>query len=97
MSDAQALVENILNALAAGIVIGGMYGLMCVGLGLIFGIMKVINFAQGELLMLGMYVTVFLFGSLGLGTPFGPYVGPLSPPCSRGRCCSPAARCCTAV
>ena len=49
MSDAQAVVENILNALAAGIVIGGMYGLMCVGLGLIFGIMKVINFAHGEL------------------------------------------------
>lgn len=78
MSDAQVLIENILNALAAGIVIGGMYGLMCVGLGLIFGIMKVINFAQGELLMLGMYVTVFLFGSLGLGSLLGPYVGPFA-------------------
>ena len=69
-------VEDLLNALAAGIVIGCMYGLMCVGLGLIFGIMKVINFAQGELLMLGMYTTVFVFGSLGIGTFLGPYVGP---------------------
>ena len=76
VTDAQILVENVLNALAAGIVIGGMYGLMCVGLGLIFGVMKVINFAQGELLMLGMYVTVYLFGSLGLGALLGAYVGP---------------------
>jgi branched-chain amino acid transport system permease protein len=76
MTDAQVLIENVLNALAAGIIIGGMYGLMCVGLGLIFSIMKVINFAQGELLMLGMYVTVFIFGGLGLGSLLGPYVGP---------------------
>src|ERR1035438_3664100 len=65
-----------MNALAAGVIIGCIYGLMCVGLGLIFSIMKVINFAQGELLMLGMYVTVFIFGGLGLGSLLGPYVGP---------------------
>jgi branched-chain amino acid transport system permease protein len=76
MSDAQILVENILNALAAGITIGCIYGLMCVGLGLIFGIMKVVNFAQGELLMLGMYVTLYLFGSWGVLAFLGPYVGP---------------------
>ncbi|MBN9564184.1 MAG: branched-chain amino acid ABC transporter permease [Alphaproteobacteria bacterium] len=76
MSDTQILVENILNALAAGITIGCIYGLMCVGLGLIFGIMKVVNFAQGELLMLGMYVTLYLFGSWGVLAFLGPYVGP---------------------
>jgi branched-chain amino acid transport system permease protein len=76
MSDAQILVENILNALAAGITIGCIYGLMCVGLGMIFGIMKVVNFAQGELLMLGMYVTLYLFGSWGVLAFLGPYFGP---------------------
>jgi branched-chain amino acid transport system permease protein len=76
MSDAQILIENVLNALAAGITIGCIYGLMCVGLGLIFGIMKVVNFAQGELLMLGMYVTLYLFGSWGVLAFLGPYVGP---------------------
>src|SRR5665213_3964752 len=76
--DLDILIENVMNALAAGVIIGCIYGLMCVGLGLIFGIMKVINFAQGELLMLGMYTTVFLFGSLGLGTLLGPYVGPFT-------------------
>ncbi len=75
-SDAQIFIENVLNALAAGITIGCIYGLMCVGLGLIFGVMKVVNFAQGELLMLGMYVSLYLFGSWGVFTFLGPYIGP---------------------
>ena len=37
-----------------------LYGLMCVGLGLIFGVMRVINFAQGDFLMLGMYSAFYL-------------------------------------
>ncbi|MEO8716156.1 MAG: branched-chain amino acid ABC transporter permease [Acetobacteraceae bacterium] len=67
------LIENVMNALAAGLIIGCLYGLMCVGLGLIFGVMKIVNFAQGELLMLGMFVsfyTVSVFGGLGLMAPF---------------------------
>ena len=55
--DVEILVENVLNALAAGVTIGCIYGLMCIGLGLIFGIMKIVNFAQGELMMLGMFVS----------------------------------------
>ena len=76
MIDTTILIENVLNALAAGITIGCIYGLMCVGLGLIFGIMKVVNFAQGELLMLGMYVVVYLFSVWGLLAFLGPYYGP---------------------
>jgi branched-chain amino acid transport system permease protein len=49
-------VEAVLQILAAGILLGCLYGLMCAGLGLIFGIMRVINFAQGEFMMLAMYV-----------------------------------------
>ena len=77
MSDPQILVENLLNALATGILIGCIYGLMCVGLGLIFGIMRVVNFAQGELLMLGMYVAFYLFTGWGLLSVLGPYAGPV--------------------
>jgi len=72
----QAFVENFFQALVAGILSGGIYGLMCVGLGLIFGIMRVINFAQGEFLMLGMYATLFIVTGLGVAAVFGPYFGP---------------------
>jgi branched-chain amino acid transport system permease protein len=74
-------LEAFLQALTAGILLGCLYGLMCVGLGLIFGVMRVINFAQGDFLMLGMYVNFYLvtgFGALAfLGPMIGPYVGAL--------------------
>ena len=70
------MLENILNAVAAGLIIGCLYGLMCIGLGLIFGIMKVVNFAQGELLMLGMYVSVYLVGGFAAIGALGPYAAP---------------------
>jgi branched-chain amino acid transport system permease protein len=59
---------------------GAVYGLMCVGLGLIFGVMRVINFAQGEFLMLGMYAALYLAGMGGvalLGPAIGPFVAAL--------------------
>jgi branched-chain amino acid transport system permease protein len=73
--------EIFLQALLAGILIGAIYGLMCVGLGIIFGVMRVINFAQGEFLMLGMYFTFYLVVGYDLlwflGPSVGPYVGAL--------------------
>ena len=71
------LVENILQALLTGILVGGVYGLLCAGLGMIFGVMRVINFAQGEFLMLGMYASFFIFTQLGLGASLGAYMGPV--------------------
>ncbi|WP_210261061.1 branched-chain amino acid ABC transporter permease [Enterovirga aerilata] len=73
------LIENMLQALVAGLLVGAIYGLMCVGLALIFGIMRVINFAQGDFMMLGMYAAFYLV--LGLATQLGltggitPYIG----------------------
>ncbi len=70
------MLENVLNAVAAGLLIGCLYGLMCIGLGLIFGIMKIVNFAQGELLMLGMYVSLYLVGGFTALGVLGPYAAP---------------------
>jgi branched-chain amino acid transport system permease protein len=78
MSQPLILLENVLQALTAGVLVGSIYALMCVGLGLIFGVMRVINFAQGEFLMLGMYATLYAFTWFGLGRLLGPYVGPIA-------------------
>ncbi|MGD9919841.1 MAG: branched-chain amino acid ABC transporter permease [Pseudorhodoplanes sp.] len=67
-------IENVLQVALAGVLIGVLYGLMCVGLGLIFGVMRIINFAQGEFLMLGMYATLFFGAALG-----GQYAGAWTP------------------
>lgn len=47
------VMQSILN----GLLIGGVYSLMAVGLTLIFGVMKIVNFAHGSIIMLGMYIT----------------------------------------
>ena len=57
-------VETFLQLLCSGIIIGANYGLMCLGLGLIFGVMRVINFAQGDLMVLGMYFAFFFVGAV---------------------------------
>lgn len=55
-----------LQSLISGILIGGVYALIGVGLTIIFGVMRVINFAQGELMMIGMYLSYYLFHLLGI-------------------------------
>jgi len=72
---ASVIIENFLQALYTGIVVGCIYGLMCVGLALIFSVMRVINFAQGEFLMLGMYAALFCFAQIGIGALLGPGFG----------------------
>ena len=76
MSGLAALTESFLQALTAGLLVGCIYGLMCLGLGLIFGVMRVINFAQGDFLMLGMYVTLYLTAALGGAALLGPAASP---------------------
>jgi branched-chain amino acid transport system permease protein len=68
--------EDFLQAFIAGLLTGTNYGLMCVGLSLIFGVMRVINFAQGDFMMLGMYTAYYVFGLFGVGLLFGPSVAP---------------------
>jgi branched-chain amino acid transport system permease protein len=78
MSGLGDAVEIFLQALAAGLLVGAVYGLMCVGLGIIFGVMRVINFAQGDFLMLGMYFTLYAVVNLGIFSFLGPSAAPFA-------------------
>ncbi|MGV0817947.1 branched-chain amino acid ABC transporter permease [Martelella sp. AMO21009] len=76
MTDFQFFIENVLQLLITGVSLGAIYGLMCVGLAMIFGIMRVINFAQGDFIMVGMYAAYFVFTALGFQALFGSGLGP---------------------
>ncbi len=55
-----------MQSLISGILIGGVYALIGIGLTIIFGVMRVINFAHGDILMIGMYMTYSLFTFFGI-------------------------------
>lgn len=57
---------QVLQAIIDGLLIGGVYSLVAIGLTLIFGVMKIVNFAHGALLMLGMYIAYWAFTLCGL-------------------------------
>jgi branched-chain amino acid transport system permease protein len=84
VTSTQIFLENFLQSLVASVQVGSMYGLMCVGLGMIFGVMRVINFAQGDFLMLGMYVAYYLMIGFGVLTFLGSSVGPFAAACLAG-------------
>ena len=55
-----------LQSVLSGVLIGGVYALVGIGLTIIFGVMRVINFAHGELVMIGMYLTWLIFTGLAI-------------------------------
>lgn len=59
-------MHEVLQAIILGVLTGGVYALMASGQTLIFGIMRVINLAQGALVILGAYLTYSLFARLGI-------------------------------
>jgi branched-chain amino acid transport system permease protein len=56
----------IAQALVNGLLIGGVYALVSIGVTLIFGVVKIVNFAQGEFVMVGMYLSYWLATRAGL-------------------------------
>jgi branched-chain amino acid transport system permease protein len=63
----------LLQAVVSGLLLGGVYGLVASGLTLIFGVLRIINFAHGAVMMLGMYASYWLWVGLGVD----PYVSVL--------------------
>jgi branched-chain amino acid transport system permease protein len=57
---------DILNPLVIGILIGGLYALIALGLSLVFGVMRLINLAHGDLVILGSYLSYTIWTYLGL-------------------------------
>jgi len=65
------MAREIIHAIVDGILLGGVYALMAVGLTLIFGVLDIINIAQGVLVILGAYLSYSLFNKAHID----PYVG----------------------
>jgi len=61
----------VLQLIVNGLVVGGLLGLVALGLALIFGVIRVVNFAHGEFITLGAYLTWLIAGGLGLS----PFIG----------------------
>lgn len=51
-----ALFSDLINTLIMGLLLGGLYALIAIGLSLVFGVMKMINVAHGDLVLLGSYL-----------------------------------------
>jgi branched-chain amino acid transport system permease protein len=86
-------LDNLVAIIVSGLVTGSLYALMASGLSLVWGTLRVFNFAHGALLMLGAYVTwtVTVREGLGAGLAVGALVGVLVP---RRRACPDGRRSC---
>ena len=58
--------DLVANVVVAGVLTGLVYGLMALGLSVIFGVVRVVNFAHGEMMTIAMYAATVLFASLKL-------------------------------
>src|SRR5471032_3344292 len=60
------MLEVLAQVVVNGLLIGGIYALVSIGVTLIFGVVKIVNFAQGEFVMIGMYISFFLATYFGI-------------------------------
>jgi hypothetical protein len=58
--------DLVANVVVAGVLTGLVYGLMALGLSVIFGVVRVVNFAHGEMMTVAMYATTVLFAAFKL-------------------------------
>lgn len=66
-------MDSFLQAVFNGLLTGGVYLVVTLGIALVFGIMRIVNFAHGEFVMLGAYVTYWCFTLIGIN-PYGTLV-----------------------
>jgi branched-chain amino acid transport system permease protein len=59
-------LDLVVNVVVAGLLTGLVYGLMALGLSVIFGVVRVVNFAHGEMMTIAMYAATVLFAALKL-------------------------------
>ena len=65
MSGFEYILQQVINAVS----LGSLYALVAVGLSIVFGVLKLTNFAHGDVMMVGAFTTVLL---IGIGMPFVP-------------------------
>lgn len=66
-------MELYIQVVVSGLLLGGIYALISMGLNVIFGVIRIINFAHGEIAMISMYLAFWLYYFLG----FDPYLSAL--------------------
>ena len=59
-------LDLVINVVISGVLTGLVYGLMALGLSVIFGVVRVVNFAHGEMMTIAMYAAVVLFAAFRL-------------------------------
>jgi branched-chain amino acid transport system permease protein len=67
-------LELIIQGIISGLLIGGVYSLLALGLTIIFGVLRVINFAHGEFMMIAMYMTLVICNSFQIHPYFALFV-----------------------
>jgi branched-chain amino acid transport system permease protein len=60
------LYEQLMGNLIQGLILGGIYGMATMGLSLIFGTLKVVNVGHGQFIMVGAFITLWMFTALGI-------------------------------
>ena len=61
----------LLQAILDGLMLGGVYSVISIGLTLVFGVISIVNFAQAQYLMVGMYVAYYAWAFLGIDPVLG--------------------------
>ena len=56
----ERIVLGVLQGVLSGILLGGVYGLIAIGLAMVIGVMRIVNFAHADFVMIAMYITFFV-------------------------------------
>ena len=66
-------MELFIQQLTNGLAVGGIYALIALGYTMVYGVLKLINFAHGDLFTIGAYLGLTLLTTLGLTNYLGPF------------------------